>query len=193
VRTASSSWGAVAGLVGIEGGVASGVTNLESSGVGAPDWRPRHDEPCHEGRPVAAGRRTDVLPFRLFDNWIDPIETAVRGRVRSFKAALIESGLEAALDCPRRRATADDAAELLPGAVGHAPERLHDEITADYTDMIYAETPGEIETRRKAFIRKWRLKHRAVADSLEEAGERLLAFANSRARNEGSARQIAHT
>src|ERR1700686_900461 len=55
----------------------------------------------------------------------------------------------------------------------HAPERLHDEITADYNDMIYATTPEEIEARRKAFIRKWRLKHRAVADSLEEAGERL--------------------
>jgi transposase-like protein len=58
----------------------------------------------------------------------------------------------------------------------HAPERLHDEITADYNDMIYATTPEEIETRRKAFIRKWRLKHRAVADSLEEAGERLFTF-----------------
>ena len=59
----------------------------------------------------------------------------------------------------------------------HAPERLHDEITADYNDMIYATTPEEIETRRKAFIRKWRLKHRAVADSMEEAGERLFTFA----------------
>jgi len=29
---------------------------------------------------------------------------------------------------------------------------------------------------RKAFIRKWRLKQRAVADSLEEAGERLFTF-----------------
>jgi transposase-like protein len=58
----------------------------------------------------------------------------------------------------------------------HAPERLHDEITADYNDMIYATTPEEIEARRKAFIRKWRLKHRAVADSLEEAGERLFTF-----------------
>ena len=58
----------------------------------------------------------------------------------------------------------------------HAPERLHDEITADYNDMIYATTPEEIETRRKAFIRKWRLKHRAVADSLEEAGDRLFTF-----------------
>ena len=30
--------------------------------------------------------------------------------------------------------------------------------------------------RRKAFIRKWRLKHRAVADSLLEAGDRLFTF-----------------
>jgi transposase-like protein len=58
----------------------------------------------------------------------------------------------------------------------HAPERLHDEITADYNDMIYATTPEEIETHRKAFIRKWRLKHRAVADSMEEAGDRLFTF-----------------
>jgi putative transposase len=60
--------------------------------------------------------------------------------------------------------------------LGHAPERLHDEITADYNDMIYATTPEEIAVRRKAFIRKWRLKHRAVADSLEEAGDRLFTF-----------------
>jgi hypothetical protein len=36
--------GPVAELVGIEGGVVSGVFNLESSGVGAPDWRPRPEE-----------------------------------------------------------------------------------------------------------------------------------------------------
>jgi putative transposase len=29
--------------------------------------------------------------------------------------------------------------------LAHAPERLHDEGTADYTDMIYAATPNEIE------------------------------------------------
>jgi hypothetical protein len=40
--------GPVAGLVEIEGGVVSGVFNLESSGVRAPDWRPRHDEAYHE-------------------------------------------------------------------------------------------------------------------------------------------------
>ena len=75
-------------------------------------------------------------------------------------------------DVPVQRCTVHKHRNLL----ACAPERLHDEITADYTDMIYAATPEEIETRRKAFIRKWRLKHRAVADSLEEAGERLFAF-----------------
>jgi len=42
--------------------------------------------------------------------------------------------------------------------------------------MIYADTAGEVETRRKAFLRKWRLKCKAVADSLEEAGDKLFTF-----------------
>ena len=60
--------------------------------------------------------------------------------------------------------------------LAHAPERLHGEVTADYTDMIYAATSEEIEQRRKAFIRKWRLRHRPIADCLEEAGDRLFTF-----------------
>jgi putative transposase len=60
--------------------------------------------------------------------------------------------------------------------LSHAPEKLHDEITADYTDMIYADSAAAIETRRRAFLRKWRLKCQAVANSLEEAGDRLFAF-----------------
>lgn len=46
--------GAVAKLVGIEGGVVSEVINLESSGVSAPDRRPRHDQHYHEARFLAA-------------------------------------------------------------------------------------------------------------------------------------------
>ena len=64
------------------------------------------------------------------------------------------------------------------------PERLYEEIGADYNDMIYAATPEEIEARRKAFIRRWRLKHRAVADSLEEAGNRLVYIHSSAAKSE---------
>ena len=73
---------------------------------------------------------------------------------------------------PLQRCTVHKHRNLL----GHAPERLHEEITADYTDMIYAATAEEIDERRKAFLRKWRLRHRAVADSLEEAGDALFAF-----------------
>ena len=42
--------------------------------------------------------------------------------------------------------------------------------------MIYAGTAKEVAARRKAFLRKWRLKCRAVADSLQEAGDRLFTF-----------------
>jgi putative transposase len=60
--------------------------------------------------------------------------------------------------------------------LAHAPDRLPQEISSDYNDMIYAGSKLEIETKRKAFIRKWRLKCRAVADSLEEAGYELFTF-----------------
>ena len=87
-------------------------------------------------------------------------------------------GLEAALvalwgeDLPIQRCTVHKHGNLL----AHAPKRVQDELTADYRDMIYAETAAEIESRRKAFVRKWRLKCQAVADSLEEAGDRLFTF-----------------
>ena len=45
----ASTYGGVAGVVGIESSVVSGVFNLESSGVGTPDRRPRHDKSYHEG------------------------------------------------------------------------------------------------------------------------------------------------
>ena len=60
--------------------------------------------------------------------------------------------------------------------LAHAPDALHEEVTADYTDMIYAETAKEVQARRRAFLRKWRLRCPAVAASLEEAGDRLFAF-----------------
>jgi transposase-like protein len=87
------------------------------------------------------------------------------------------AGLEKALaalwpELPTQRCTVHKHRNLL----AHAPDHLHDEVSADYTDMIYAAKPKEVEERRKAFIRKWRLKCRAVADSLEEAGDRLFTF-----------------
>src|SRR3712207_2472076 len=87
------------------------------------------------------------------------------------------AGLEKALaalwpEVPAQRCTVHKHRNLL----AHAPEALHEEVSADYADMVYAATPQEIAARRRAFLRKWRLKCRAVADSLEEAGERMFAF-----------------
>ena len=69
-------------------------------------------------------------------------------------------GLEAALsklwgeDLAIQRCTVHKNRNLL----AHAPKHLHEEITADYRDMIYAETAQEVAKRRRAFLRKWRLK-----------------------------------
>ena len=86
-------------------------------------------------------------------------------------------GLDAALAAlwpaiPVQRCTVHKHRNLL----AHAPKRLHAELSADYTDLIYARTATEAQARRRAFLRKWGLKCRAVADSLEEAGDRLFTF-----------------
>src|SRR3954468_18618813 len=87
------------------------------------------------------------------------------------------AGLERALaalwpDVPAQRCTVHKHRNLL----AHAPDALHDEVTADYTDMMYARTAQEVQTKRRAFLRKWRLRCPAVASSLEEASDRLFTF-----------------
>jgi transposase-like protein len=111
--------------------------------------------------------------------WRAVLDDLIRRGLRRPEFLIVDGapGLEAAIAAvwdgvPVQRCTVHKHRNLL----AHAPERLHEEITADYNDVIYAATCGEIEARRKAFIRKWRLKHRAVADSLQEAGDRLFTF-----------------
>jgi putative transposase len=111
--------------------------------------------------------------------WRAVLDDLVARGLRTPEFLIIDgaAGLEKALAAlwpavPAQRCTVHKHRNLL----AHAPERLHEELSADYTDMIYAGTTKEIETRRRAFLRKWRLKCRAVADSLEEAGEQLFAF-----------------
>jgi putative transposase len=86
-------------------------------------------------------------------------------------------GLEAALaglipEVPVQRCTVHKERNLL----AHAPKHLHDEIKADYSDMMYAADAKALLAKRKAFLAKWRLRCRGVADSLEEAGDRLFSF-----------------
>lgn len=111
--------------------------------------------------------------------WRAVLDDLIRRGLRRPEFLIVDgaAGLEAAIvavwdGVPVQRCTVHKLRNLL----AHAPERLREEIIADYNDMIYAATRDEVERRRKAFIRKWRLKHRPVADSLEEAGERLFTF-----------------
>ena len=98
-------------------------------------------------------------------------------RAPEFLVADGAAGLERALaslwpDVPAQRCTVHKHRNLL----AHAPDALHEEVTADYTDMVYAQSAKEVGQRRRAFLRKWRLRCPAVATSLEEAGDRLFAF-----------------
>jgi len=111
--------------------------------------------------------------------WRALLDDLVKRGLKTPELVIVDgaAGLEKALaalwsDMPVQRCTVHKHRNLL----AHAPERLHDEISADYKDMIYAGTKQEIETKRKAFIRKWRLKCKAVADSLGEAGDKLFTF-----------------
>ena len=111
--------------------------------------------------------------------WRAVLDDLVKRGLRKPEFLIVDggTGLEQALaalwgDVPTQRCTVHKHRNLL----AHAPQRLHGEVSADYNDMIYATSPVEIEDRRRAFLRKWRLKCKAVADSLEEAGDRLFTF-----------------
>jgi putative transposase len=111
--------------------------------------------------------------------WRALLDDLVKRGLKTPELAIVDGapGLEKALaalwsDVPVQRCTVHKHRNLL----AHAPERLHEEISNDYKDMIYAATKQEVEAKRKAFIRKWRLKCRAVADSLEEAGDKLFTY-----------------
>ena len=113
------------------------------------------------------------------ESWRTILDDLIKRGLRKPEFLIIDggSGLDVALaaiwnDVPTQRCTVHKHRNLL----AHAPERLRDEITADYNDMIYADTPQEVEKRRKALLRKWRVRHNPVADSLEEAGDRLFTF-----------------
>lgn len=111
--------------------------------------------------------------------WREVLDDLIARGLRTPALLIIDGGkgLEAALAAlwptlPVQRCTVHKHRNLL----AHAPKKLHEEIGADYTDMIYATTAAAVQAKRKAFLRKWKLKCRAVANSLEEAGDRLFTF-----------------
>ena len=111
--------------------------------------------------------------------WRTILDDLTARGLRKPELAIVDGapGLEKALvtlwsDLPIQRCTVHKLRNL----IAHAPKTLADEISADFTDMMYARNAKEVEKRRKSFLKKWRVKCEAVAASLEEAGDRLFTF-----------------
>jgi putative transposase len=111
--------------------------------------------------------------------WRALLEDLIARGLKKPELAIVDGaqGLESALislwsDLYIQRCTVHKLRNL----TAHAPRRLAEEIKADFNDMVYAATATAVAARRKAFLRKWRLKCRAVANSLEEAGDLLFTF-----------------
>jgi putative transposase len=97
--------------------------------------------------------------------WRTILDDLIARGLKKPELAIVDGapGLEKALtslwsDIPIQRCTVHKLRNL----IAHAPKKLAEEIAADFSDMIYAKTAKEVAARRKAFIRKWHLKCRAV-------------------------------
>jgi transposase-like protein len=131
----------------------------------------------------ADGQRI-VLDLRLAGQettqaWQEVIEKLVARRVGVPLLAIIDGnpGLHAALraqwpQMPIQRCTAHKLRNLL----SRAPVHLREEIAEDYRRMIYGANRDMVESARRSFLKKWRLRCAVVAASLEEAGDELFTF-----------------
>lgn len=131
----------------------------------------------------ADGQRV-VLDLRIAGeeseaSWSEVIESLIERNVGRPVLAVIDGnpGLEAALrkTWPKidiQRCTNHKLWNLL----SKAPAHLREELGEDYRRMIYGETAEIVAQARAAFVRKWKLRSKAVVTSLEEAGDDLFTF-----------------
>ena len=64
----------------------------------------------------------------------------------------------------------------LRNLLAKAPAHLREKLAEDYRRMVYADSCDKVEQERARFLRKWRLRCKAVVNSLEEAGDELFTF-----------------
>jgi len=57
-----------------------------------------------------------------------------------------------------------------PAADASALNKTHTALSADRRDMMYADTPAEVERQRRVFLRKWAAERPAVAKSCKRDG-----------------------
>lgn len=137
---------------------------------------------------VTLGSKADgqrlVLDLRLAGQetpqaWQEVIDKLVARGVGVPRLAIIDGnpGLHAALRAqwphlPIQRCTAHKLRHLL----SRAPAHLREEVAEDYRRMVYGKNREVVESARRGFLKKWRLRCTVVAASLEEAGEELFTF-----------------
>src|SRR5690242_4229483 len=131
----------------------------------------------------ADGRRI-VLDIRIAGQeseaaWRELVHSLVKRNLGTPALAVIDGnpGLQAALraqwsDIAIQRCTNHKLRNLL----AKAPAHLREELAEDYRRMMYGESREAVELARVSFLRKWRLRCKAVVISFEEAGDELFTF-----------------
>jgi putative transposase len=133
---------------------------------------------------VCADGRRIVLAMRIAGHeseaaWRELLHSLVERRLGTPTLAVIDGnpGLLAALraqwpEIAIQRCTNHKLRNLL----AKAPAHLREELAEDYRRMVYADNRETVEQERARFLRKWRLRCKAVVSSFEEAGEELFTF-----------------
>jgi len=133
---------------------------------------------------VCANGQRVVLDLRLAGGeseqaWLDAVRSLGARHLGTPVLAVIDGnpGLAAALKMqwPQlaiQRCTNHKLWNLL----AKAPAHLREELAEDYRRMIYALSREAVEQARVGFLRKWKLRCKAVSTSFEEAGDELFTF-----------------
>jgi putative transposase len=132
---------------------------------------------CADGRRIVldmriAGQESEIA-------WRELLQSLVERHLGTPALAVIDGnpGLRAALQAQWpaiaiQRCTNHKLRNLL----AKAPAHLREELAEDYRRMVYAESREAVEQERARFLRKWRLRCKAVVSSFEEAGDELFTF-----------------
>lgn len=133
---------------------------------------------------VCADGRRIVLDMRIAGQeseaaWCELLQSLVARHLGTPVLAVIDGnpGLQAALraqwpEIAIQRCTNHKLRNLL----AKAPAHLREELAEDYRRIVYADSREAVEAERARFLRKWRLRCKAVVSSFEEAGEELFTF-----------------
>jgi putative transposase len=133
---------------------------------------------------VCANGHRVVLDLRLAGGeseqaWLDAMRSLAARNLGVPRLAVIDGnpGLAAALrmqwpQLALQRCTNHKLWNLL----AKTPAHLREELAEDYRRMIYAASREAVEQARVGFLRKWKLRCKAVSSSFEEVGDELFTF-----------------